>query len=100
VIRTGGESVVPAEVEAVVADHPAVLEVAVVGLPDPQWGEIVCAVVVVVDGDTPTLDDIVTHCESRLAKFKRPRRLAVVDRIPRTPATNQVQRRLLIEELS
>jgi len=99
VIRTGGESVVPAEVEAVVAEHPGVVDVAVVGLPDAQWGEIVCAVVVVT-GAPPTLDDVVAHCDGRLAKFKRPRRLAVVDRIPRTPATNQVQRRLLVEELS
>ena len=50
VLRTGGETVAPAEVEAVLADHPAVAEVAVVGLPDPQWGEVVCAVVVAAAG--------------------------------------------------
>lgn len=99
VIRTGGETVVPVEVEAALTDHPSVADVAVVGLPDAQWGEVVCAVVVA-SGDPPSLDELVAHCDGRLARFKQPRRLAVVDRIPRTPATNQVQRRLLVEELS
>ena len=96
VIRTGGETVVPAEVEAVLADHPAVRDVAVVGLPDAQWGEVVCAAVV----GAVTLDELSAHCDGRLARFKQPRRLALVDAIPRTPATNQVQRRLLVEQLS
>lgn len=96
VIRTGGETVVPAEVEVVLAEHPAVHDVAVVGLPDTQWGEVVCAVVV---GDL-ALDDLVAHCAGRLARFKQPRRLVVVETIPRTAATNQVQRRLLVEQIS
>jgi acyl-CoA synthetase (AMP-forming)/AMP-acid ligase II len=101
VIRTGGESVAPAEVEAVLADHPDLLDVAVVGLPDAQWGEVVCAVVVLVDGaSAPTIEDLVDHCGPRLARFKRPRRVEVVDEIPRTPATNQVQRRLIIERIT
>ena len=99
VIRTGGETVVPLEVETVLADHPRVGDIAVVGLPDAQWGEVVCAVVVAAS-EPPTLEELVAHCDGRLARFKQPRRLAVVDRIPRTPATNQVQRRLLVEELS
>ncbi len=100
VIRTGGESVAPAEVEAALFDHPSLVDVAVVGIPDAQWGEVVCAAFVVRDGeDAPTLEAIQAHCESRLAKFKRPRRVEVVERIPRTPATNQVQRRLLVEQL-
>lgn len=101
VIRSGGETVAPSEVEAALADHPSLADVAVVGVPDPRWGEIVCAVVVVADGcSTPTLDDLVEHCGTRLAKFKRPRRVEVVDEIPRTPATNQIQRRLLLERIS
>jgi acyl-CoA synthetase (AMP-forming)/AMP-acid ligase II len=95
-IRTGGESVVPVEVEVVLSDHPSVRDVAVVGLPDAQWGEVVCAVVV---GEV-TLEDLTAHCDGRLARFKQPRRLALVDEIPRTPATNQVQRRLIVEQLS
>jgi acyl-CoA synthetase (AMP-forming)/AMP-acid ligase II len=99
VIRTGGETVVPLEVETVLAEHRGIGDIAVIGLPDADWGEVVCAVVVA-SGEPPTLDDLVSHCDGRLARFKQPRRLVVVDRIPRTPATNQVQRRLLVEELS
>jgi fatty-acyl-CoA synthase len=101
VIRTGGESASPSEVEGVLADHPSLVDVAVVGLPDPQWGEVVCAVIVVIEGaPAPTVDDLVEHCGPRLAKFKRPRRVEIVDAIPRTPATNQVQRRLIIERIA
>jgi acyl-CoA synthetase (AMP-forming)/AMP-acid ligase II len=101
VIRTGGESVAPAEVEAAFTDHPGLTDVAVVGVPDAQWGEVVCVAVVPVDAASPpTLDDLLAHCGDRLAKFKRPRRVEYVDHIPRTPATNQVQRRLLIERIS
>lgn len=101
VIRTGGEAVSPAEVEAALADHPALLDVAVVGLPDPQWGETVCAAIVVRPGvDAPGLDDLRDHASATLAKFKLPRVIAVVDGIPRTPATGQVQRNLLLEQLT
>ena len=101
VIRTGGESVAPAEVEAALVDHPALADVAVVGMPDAEWGEVVCAAIVVRDGaEVPTLEAIQAHVEQRLAKFKRPRRVELVDKIPRTPATNQVQRRLLVEHLA
>jgi len=100
VIRTGGEGVAPAEVEAVLATHAAVADVAVVGLPDAEWGEVVCAVVVAAGDTVPTLADLRAHCEGRLVSPKHPRRLEVVDVIPRTAPTNQVQRRLLIERFS
>jgi acyl-CoA synthetase (AMP-forming)/AMP-acid ligase II len=100
VIRTGGESVAPAEVEAALATHPSVAEVAVVGVPDPQWGEIVCAVVVPSPGTRPTLPDLQKHCEGRIAGFKKPRRLEVADALPRTPATGQVQRTLLVQRIA
>ena len=100
VIRTGGETVAPVEVEAALADHPAVADVAVLGIADAQWGEVVCAVVVPAGTAAPTLEELRAHCSGRLASFKQPRRLAVVDEIPRTPSTNQVQRRLLSERVS
>lgn len=101
VIRTGGETVAPAEVETLLAGHPAFADVAVVGLPDARWGEVVCAVVVLADGAAaPDLTALQAFCQEVLAPFKVPRRLAVVDAIPRTPATNQVQRRLLVEQLA
>ena len=100
-LRTGGETVVPTEVEGVLAEHPAVADVAVIGWPDTQWGEIVCAVVVGRPGvPTPTIEELRAHCGSRLAPFKHPRRLAMVGSIPRTPSTQQVQRRILVEQLT
>jgi fatty-acyl-CoA synthase len=100
VIRTGGETVAPVEVEHVLASHPEIAEVAVVGLPDPQWGEIVTAVVVARPGTVaPDAAAIRTFCDGRLAPYKQPRRIAVVDALPRTAATGQVQRPLIVERL-
>ncbi|MEV4513870.1 class I adenylate-forming enzyme family protein [Dactylosporangium sp. NPDC049525] len=93
VIRTGGESVGPAEVEHALRDLPGVLDVAVVGLPDDRWGEVVCAVFVVADGcPPPTVPQVRSHVDGRLAGFKVPRRVATTATIPRTPATGQIQR--------
>ncbi|HEV2309645.1 MAG TPA: fatty acid--CoA ligase family protein, partial [Acidimicrobiia bacterium] len=102
VMRTGGETVAPSEVEQVLAAHPAVGEVAVVGLPDVRWGEVVCAVVVPAPGraDELSVDSLRSHCEGKLAAFKQPRRLELVDALPRTPATGQIQRTLLVARLA
>jgi O-succinylbenzoic acid--CoA ligase len=86
VIVTGGENVACAEVERVLEDHPAVVEAAVVGTPDPEWGEVVTAFVVL-HQDGP-LDDraLEAHCRERLAGYKVPRALHVVDALPRNAA--------------
>jgi acyl-CoA synthetase (AMP-forming)/AMP-acid ligase II len=97
VIRSGGEAVVPAEVEQAILTHPAIADAAIIGLPDAVWGEVVCAAVVPAAGATITLDALRSHLSS-LASHKHPRRLLVVEAIPRTPATLQIQRRLLIEQ--
>jgi acyl-coenzyme A synthetase/AMP-(fatty) acid ligase len=100
VIRTGGETVSPVEVEQVLASHPAIAEVAVVGVPDVQWGEVVTAVVVVAPGaSAPSVEALRAACDGKLAPFKQPRRVAVVDALPRTAATGQVQRTLIVERL-
>ena len=99
IIRTGGESVAPAEVEEVLQDLPGAAEVAVVGIPDPRWGEVVCAVVVSEAGERTDLEAVRSHCETRLARYKHPRRLEFVDALPRTDATDRVQRRLLVERI-
>jgi len=100
VIRTGGETVAPAEVEAALATMASIRDIAVVGVPDPAWGEVVCAVVVVTgDAPPPSLEDLRGHCVGRLAGYKQPRRVVVVDEIPRTPTTGAVQRRLIVERL-
>ena len=99
VIRSGGESVAPSEVEEVLRNCAGIADVAIVGVPDAAWGEVVVAVVVASEGAAPGLADLQKHCDGRLAGFKKPRRLALVDVIPRTDATSQVQRPLLIERL-
>jgi acyl-CoA synthetase (AMP-forming)/AMP-acid ligase II len=100
VIRSGGETVSPVEVEQVLLSHPAFAEVAVVGLPDVSWGEVVTACVVVRPGtDAPDVDALRAWCADRLAPFKQPRRLVVLDALPRTPATGQIQRTLIVERI-
>jgi o-succinylbenzoate---CoA ligase len=84
VIVTGGENVMPAEVEAVLLSHPAVADVAVVGRPDPEWQEAVCALVVVTGTAEVTEEDLRSHCQSALASYKVPKQVDFVDGLPRT----------------
>ncbi len=74
-IVTGGENVYSTEVESALYEHPAIKEAAVIGIPDPQWGELVTACVVVKDGVSVTADEITSHCRQRLANYKIPRRV-------------------------
>lgn len=99
ILRTGGESVSPAEVEAVLRAVPGLEDVALVGLPDPHWGDLLCAAVVVRPGAEVTLAGLQTFCEGKLAGYKKPRRIARLAALPRTAATNQVQRTLLVEQI-
>lgn len=98
VIRTGGETVAPAEVDTVLLGMDALLDAAVAGVPDDDWGEVVTAFVVPRPGTVVDLAMVRTHCEGRLATFKHPRALVVLDAIPRTGATRQVQRRQLVQQ--
>jgi acyl-CoA synthetase (AMP-forming)/AMP-acid ligase II len=98
VIITGGENVSPAEVEAVLRAHPDVADVAVIGTPHPRWGEQVTAVVVRRDGSAVDGDALGAFAGSRLAGFKRPRRIEFVPALPRN-AYNKVQTHLLRERL-
>jgi acyl-CoA synthetase (AMP-forming)/AMP-acid ligase II len=100
-IRTGGEFVAPAEVEQALRDLPGVRDLAVVGVPDDRWGEVVCAVLVLEPGaSAPSIETVRAHAAGRLAAFKHPRRIACVDEIPRTGATGQVQRSRIRADLS
>ena len=83
-IKTGGLTVIPAEVEATLAEHPAVREVAVIGVPDPEWGEAVHAIVVLVPGATVGETELNGYCRDRLAGYKRPKAIHVVPELPRT----------------
>jgi o-succinylbenzoate---CoA ligase len=86
VIVSGGENVMPAEVEAVLLRHPTVGDVAVVGRPDPKWQEAVTAIVVPTEGETPDEGELHTYATSLLAPFKVPKRFEFVKELPRTPA--------------
>jgi long-chain acyl-CoA synthetase len=74
-IVTGGENVYSGEVEAVIYQHPAVRETAVFGIPDPQWGELVMACVVLKPDATVGVDELIAHCRRFLAGYKIPRRI-------------------------
>ncbi|MEU0984626.1 long-chain fatty acid--CoA ligase [Streptomyces griseus] len=93
-IITGGENVYSAEVENAVASHPAVATCAVIGVPDPQWGERVHAVVVLRPGHTPTADGIRAHTKSLVAGYKAPRSVEFVETLPMS-AAGKVLKRLL-----
>lgn len=98
-ILRGGNNVYPAEVEAVLCRHPAVAQVAVVGRPDPYYGEEVVAVVVPREGRAAELDDLATFAAGHLARTKLPRELALVDELPLGPS-GKVLKRLLREQLA
>ena len=95
-IITGGENVSSREVEDVVSEHPAVAAVAAVGLPDERWGERVCAVVVWREGHAVAADELIDWTEGRLAGFKRPRVVVVVDELP-VNASGKVEKRRVRE---
>jgi o-succinylbenzoate---CoA ligase len=94
VIVTGGENVIPAEVEEALRDHPDVLDAAAVGRSDPEWQEAVVAVVVVRDGTRPDAEELRRHCSERLASFKVPKRFEFASELPRTASGKLLRREL------
>lgn len=94
VIISGGENISSIEVEGVLLRHPAVREVAIVGIPDEKWGETPEAFVVLGDGASATADDIVAFARDNLAHFKAPRKVSFVDELPKT-ATGKIQKFVL-----
>jgi fatty-acyl-CoA synthase len=93
-IKTGGENVASREVEETLYAHPAVSEVAVVGLPDARWIEAVTAVVVPRPGHEVTEDELVEFCRGRLAHFKAPKRVIFVESLPKNPSGKVLKRSL------
>jgi len=85
-INSGGEKIFPEEVEAAIKSHPAVYDAVVVGVPDERWGQRVAAVVQPRDGAQPTLDDLQAHCRTKLAGYKLPRELHLVELVQRSPS--------------
>ena len=97
VIRTGSSSVLPKEVEDVIARHPAVSEVAVLGLPDAEWGESVTAFVVLKPGMAASEDALVEHCRVHLAAYKKPRAVRFVASLPRSHYGKVLRAQLIAE---
>jgi long-chain acyl-CoA synthetase len=93
-IVSGGENVYPVEVEEALSQHPDVLEVAVIGVPDDRWGETVKALVVARSGGAPEPDELVAFARERLAGYKLPRSIDFVTDLPRTPSGKVLKREL------
>jgi o-succinylbenzoate---CoA ligase len=93
-IVSGGENIVPAEVEEVLLRHPQVADAAVVGREDPEWQQAVTAVVVLETGSQVTPDDLRRHCAESLAGFKVPKRVELAAALPRTPSGKLMRRAL------
>ncbi|HEY3107306.1 MAG TPA: o-succinylbenzoate--CoA ligase [Chloroflexota bacterium] len=94
-IISGGENVYPAEVEAALLTHPEVAEAGVAGVADPTWGQVVFAAVVLRAGSRATAEELRAHCRARLADYKVPSLLRLVDALPRNAAGKLVRRRLV-----
>jgi long-chain acyl-CoA synthetase len=93
-IITGGFNVMPREVELVIGEAGGIAEVAVVGIADPMWGEAITAFVVLEPGANLDREGLMAHCAERLSSFKKPKRIEVVEELPKG-STGKVSRRAL-----
>lgn len=91
VINTGGEKVYSEEVEEIIKSHPKVRDVAVIGIPDPRWGQVVTALVELEPGEISSEEEIVGWCHPRMAGYKRPRHVFFIHKVPRS-ATGKIDR--------
>ena len=92
-INSGGEKIFPEEVESALKGHPKVFDALVVGVADERWGQRVACLVQARPGDAPTLDELVEHCRTKIAGYKVPRELHLVDEMPRHPSGKPDYRR-------
>ena len=93
-IISGGVNIYPAEIEAVLHAHPSVIDAAVIGVPDEQWGESVKAVVQLRVGTSASEDELIAFCAERLASYKKPRSIDFVDELPRDAAGKLLKRKV------
>ena len=82
-IISGGENVYPREIEEVLVRHPAVREVAVIGVPDPKWGEAIKAIVSLSPGQSATEEELISFCKDNIASYKKPKSVDFVDELPK-----------------
>jgi acyl-CoA synthetase (AMP-forming)/AMP-acid ligase II len=99
VIRSGSSTIIPKEVEDVIVLHPAVAEVAVIGLPDAEWGEAVTAFVVTKPGMSVAEGELVEHCRARLAGHKKPRSIRFVASLPRSHYGKVLRAQLIAQSM-
>jgi acyl-CoA synthetase (AMP-forming)/AMP-acid ligase II len=95
-IISGGENIYSREVEEALLTHPAVFETAVIGVPDEKWGESVMAFVVCRNGQ-PGADELIEHCRTQIASYKKPNAIKFLESLPRVPSTNKVDKKKLRE---
>ncbi len=93
-IISGGNNIYPREIEEVLLTHPAVFEVAIVGVPDPLWGESVKALVVLQPGTTTSEDELIEYCRAHLASYKKPRTVEFVEALPKSAYGKVLKREL------
>ena len=93
-IISGGENVIPREVEEVIYSHPAILEATVIGIPDPYWVERVHAIVVLKNNAVVTTDELMDFCKKNMAGYKAPKSVEIVDALPKNPAGKILRREL------
>ena len=96
-IISGGENIYPKEIEDVFYSHPKISEVAIVGIPDEEWGESVKGVVVLKEGEKVSQEELIEHCKKHLGKYKTPKSVDFVDDLPKTD-TGKILRRLVKEQ--
>jgi acyl-CoA synthetase (AMP-forming)/AMP-acid ligase II len=99
VIISGGENIYSREVEEALLRHTSVAECAVIGVADPEWGEAVCAVLVLKAGGSVSSEEIVSHCQSQIASYKKPKRVVFVDELPKL-ITGKIDKKFLRAQFS
>jgi acyl-CoA synthetase (AMP-forming)/AMP-acid ligase II len=93
-VISGGVNIYPREIEDHLNTHPAILEAAVVGVPDPEWGETLRAFIVLRRGRSVSEAEVIDYCRRELADFKRPRKVTFLDELPRNPTGKILKREL------
>ena len=93
-IKTGGENVASADVEVSLFRHPKISDVAIIGLPDEVWGEAITAIVVPVPGQSVDEKEVIGWCKENMARYKVPKKVIVMDELPRNPSGKVLKRDL------
>ena len=96
-IISAGENIYPIEIERLLKENHKIRDVAIIGIPDPEWGESVVAVIVPSDGADISQEEVIEYVESRVAGYKRPKHVEIVDELPVTTATGKVKKNELRE---